>query len=81
MTDETRPANQALPYETATHGEHEIQRNWQQLLDEVAHKALDGSVAAAAGYATKKALDRITGEHPHEEPPKQDPSPGDNPPS
>ena len=54
----------------------EAQRNLDAILSELGHKAADGSVAAAAGYATKKILDKLGNRHPNDkEPPKQDSPP------
>jgi hypothetical protein len=53
---------------------HEEQRNLGLLLGELGHKAMDGAVTGAAGYAVKKGLDKVFGDrHPDaREPPKQD---------
>ena len=80
MNDETQadangtPSGETLP-ETG-----EEQRNLGAILSELGHKAADGSAAAAAGYATKKILDKLGNRHPNDkEPPKQDPPPEGTP--
>jgi hypothetical protein len=82
MTDETRPGNQDAPTGGTPEGDHEAQRNLPQILDEAAHKVMDGTIQAAAGYAAKVIIDKVKDRRPPGgEPPAQDPGPADNLPS
>ena len=61
---------------------HEAQRNWQQLLDEAAHKVMDGTLQAAGGYGAKVVIDKVRDHrHPPAEPPAQGTGTGDSSPS
>jgi hypothetical protein len=71
MNDETQAGARGAPSGETLPETGEAQRNLGAILSELGHQAADGSVAAAAGYATKKILDKLGNRHPNDKEPRR----------